>query len=66
MKKVILTILTIVSLASCSVENGCGNATNLFQTEDGFFIELDNNDVYEVDYLVYEATYLNEYICINN
>ena len=63
MKKILITLTAILTLASCSTEDVCGNVTGFGIDDSGYYIYLDGSREY-VTRSVWDQAYVGDYICV--
>ena len=65
MKRTILILTAILTLASCSTEDVCGTITGFGADEYGYYVYVDGSREY-VTKTTWEQSYTGDYICLES
>lgn len=64
MRKIVLTLLTLIIIGCSSRESQCGNITNLGSNSDfNYWVNIDGTR-HDVDFLTFNEAFIGKYICI--
>lgn len=65
MKRLLITLTAILTLASCSTEDVCGTITGFGIDDYGYYIYVDGSSEY-VTRSTWEQSYRGDYICLES